>query len=76
MQVAKGNMSVARRSFIPETLLVSIPQAAARLGTTTSAIRGLIWDGQVRFVRLGKRHLIPLTELDAWIARNLQKNGV
>ena len=67
-------MRVARKTFAPEPILISIPQAAIRLGTTVPAIRNLLWDGQMKYIRLGKRFLIPISELDGWISRNLRKN--
>ena len=50
-------MQAAKRKFEPECVLISIPQAAMRLGMTVSAIRNLIRNGELAFVPLGKRHL-------------------
>jgi excisionase family DNA binding protein len=66
--------TLARDAHV-DAVLLSIPQAAARLGTTISAVRNLIWSGDLGFCRLGKRHLIPVAETEKWIARNLERNA-
>ncbi len=58
-----------------EPILLSIPQAAQRLGATVSAVRSLIWDGELPFVAIGQRHLVPVAAIDQWVTRNLTRNS-
>ena len=44
--------------------LLTLPQAAAFLSTTVWSIRSLIWDGKLPFVRLGRRFLLDVRDLD------------
>jgi excisionase family DNA binding protein len=67
---------VAVRNASIDAVLLSIPQAAVRLGTSTNAIRHLIWRGELSFVPLGKRHLVSTADLDRWIEVNKRRNGV
>ena len=60
----------ARPISVPEPVLLTIKQAASRLGATVSAIRNLIWDEDLRVVPLGQRHMIRVSDLDAWVSRN------
>jgi excisionase family DNA binding protein len=69
-------MQMAMKSLEPNALLVSIPQAAERLNTTTNAVRHLLWRGELGLVRLGKRHMIPASELSRWVERNVEHHGL
>ncbi|MCI0723826.1 MAG: excisionase family DNA-binding protein [Acidobacteria bacterium] len=50
-----------------ERRLVTLPEAAAYLGTTVWAIRCLIWDGRLARIRLGRRYLIDVDDLDGLV---------
>lgn len=52
-----------------QRLLVDIPAAARLLSTTVWAIRELLWSKQVRFVRIGRKHLIDPADLRAFIEK-------
>jgi excisionase family DNA binding protein len=52
-----------------ETLSVTIPQAAALLGCTVRAIREAIWAGRIASTKLGKRFVISVEELRAFLRR-------
>jgi excisionase family DNA binding protein len=54
-----------------EPLLVGVRQAATIAGTGRDAVYELVRSGAVRSIQIGRRHLIPRTELEAWIAREL-----
>jgi excisionase family DNA binding protein len=47
--------------------LLTIPQAAQYLGSTTWAIRKLQWNRTVPFIRLGSRILFDICDLDRFI---------
>lgn len=44
--------------------LLGVGEAARYLGTTVWAVRCLIWDGVLPYVRLGRRYLVDVTDLD------------
>jgi excisionase family DNA binding protein len=54
--------------------LLTINEAASALGTTSRAIRTLIWDGQLPYVPIGKRHLIDPADLEKLVSRLKTKN--
>lgn len=56
------------------THLLTIQEAAHALGTTPWAVRSLIWDGQLAYVPLGKRHLIDAADLEQLIVRLKTRN--
>ncbi len=57
----------------PAPRLLRIAEAARYLGATVWFIRGLIWARQVPYLRLGKRYVIDVRDLDTFIER--QKAG-
>jgi len=70
---SKKNVSA---SAIPpaETLLLDIHGAARALSATPWAIRSLLWDGKIPFIKIGRRFLVDPADLRAYIAR--EKGGV
>ena len=58
-----------------ESRLFTIAQAASYLNVSPWTIRGLVWDGAVPFVRLGRRHMIDKTDLDKAIDRLKTREG-
>lgn len=56
----------------PQEPLAHSPESAARrLGTNTRAVYTLLAAGELRSIKLGKRRLIPDTELQRLLARKL-----
>lgn len=49
-------------------LAVSPDQAAARLGLGRSLTYAMLKDGRLRYVRAGRRILIPISELERFLA--------
>lgn len=59
---------------ITERRLLTIQAAAHYLSTTAWAIRSLIWSREVPFLRLGKRFLLDVRDLDAYVDRSKALN--
>lgn len=59
-----------------ESPLLTVPQAAQFLNTTRSVVYTLVRTGAVRYMRLGKRHLIHREDLLSHIEKNLVREGV
>jgi len=49
--------------------LLSIAQASEYLSLSTWTIRELVWRGDVPHIRCGRRILLDVHDLDAWIER-------
>lgn len=47
-----------------EQQLYSVPQAALKLGITETALRGWVFHGRIHVHRVGRRVLIPKTEIE------------
>ncbi len=58
---------------IPEPLLLDIHGAARALSATPWAIRSLLWDGKIPFIKIGRRFLVDPADLREYIAR--EKSG-
>lgn len=56
-----------------EPLLLDIHGAARALSATPWAIRSLLWDGKIPFIKIGRRFLLVPADLRAYIAR--EKSG-
>ena len=54
---------------LPVERLLSFAAAARYLGTTLWAVRCLVWDGALPHVRLGRRHLVDVKDLDLLVER-------
>ena len=50
-------------------MVVSVAEAAAALGVCTDAVYTLVRTGELRAARVGRRWLIPRSELAAWLDR-------
>jgi excisionase family DNA binding protein len=61
---------------VPEPLLLTVRQAVPITGLGRDALYRLVADGSIRSIRVGKKRLIPRTELDAWIERELDAQEV
>jgi excisionase family DNA binding protein len=59
-----------------DELLVSVEEAARRLGVGRSAMYELLASGQVARVKIGRRTLVPVQELRAWVDRNVLAVGL
>jgi excisionase family DNA binding protein len=57
-----------------DTTLLTLPEAAARLHRTATVyfVRTLIADGEMPYVRVGKRFFVTSADVDKWIERNRQ----
>ena len=53
---------------------LDLKAAAAYLCATVCFVRGLIWAGEVPFVRAGKKFVIDRADLDAWALRSKEQN--
>ena len=51
-----------------ETLLISIPEALARIGIGRSRLYEILAEDSIRSVKLGRRRLIDVSSLRAWAA--------
>jgi excisionase family DNA binding protein len=58
-------------NYIPTPLAVSPRKAAQYLGVGHDAIYQLLNQGRVRSVKLGRRRLIPMSELERFLADEL-----
>ena len=58
-----------------EPRLLSINGAAAFLGISHWSVRGMIWDGSLPFVRIGKSHMVERDDLLRWIREHKEQNG-
>jgi excisionase family DNA binding protein len=56
-----------------EPILLDIPAAARALSVSTWSIRGLIWNKEIPFIKIGKKHLIDPADLRAFVARQKER---
>jgi excisionase family DNA binding protein len=54
---------------VTEPLLVSVREAAKRLGLGRDAAYQLVREGRLHSVALGRKRLVPVSELAAFVAR-------
>lgn len=54
----------------PERLLLTVEEAAERLGIGKTLTWELVWDGVLPSIRLGRCVRIPLRALEEWIAQS------
>jgi excisionase family DNA binding protein len=54
--------------------LYNIDEAAFYLGRSVCALREMLWAGKIPFVKDGKRILVDIQDMDAWIERSKTRN--
>jgi excisionase family DNA binding protein len=59
----------------PQECLTSVEEASRRLSVSTFTTRRLIKAGQLRAVRVGKRVLVPMREIERVIAEGCGKHA-
>lgn len=52
-----------------EPLLLDIPAAARALNCKPWAVRSILWDRKTPYIKIGKKHLIDVADLRAFIQR-------
>jgi len=57
---------------MPERLAVSVPEAARMLGISQAALYNHVRAGLIPHVRIGRRIVIPLKALEAWMEKQAQ----
>jgi excisionase family DNA binding protein len=69
---------MSTKKLQPEVITLSAPiaprllskkDAAVYLGATFWAVRDLCWSGELKAIRIGKRDLLDIGDLNAWIER-------
>jgi excisionase family DNA binding protein len=58
---------------VSEPLLVSVKDAARRLGLGRDSCYALVREGRLRSLFVGRRILIPVRELEAFVEREAQR---
>jgi excisionase family DNA binding protein len=71
VSVATSNPAVE-----PNSLLLNIPAASAVLGLTVWQIRGLIANGEIPVIRVGKKLFLRRAALTRWAERSEGKHRV
>ncbi len=59
-----------------EKLLLKLPEVAERLNVTRSRVYGLVRDGKIRSVKLGKRGVrVPPEAVDEYVAKLIRESA-
>ena len=58
-----------------EPLLLPVRDAAHRLGLGRDTTYGLVREGRLRAIHVGRRVLVPVTELEDFVARESNGDG-
>ena len=73
----KGNQTVIKPQRIRNPLsqklnkrLYSIKEAAIYLGRSVWAVREMLWAGKIPYIKDGRRILLDIADMDAWIQKN------
>jgi len=54
----------------PSKRLYSIPEAAVYLGRTVWAVREMLYNGKMPFIKDGRRVMLDIRDIDAWIEKS------
>jgi excisionase family DNA binding protein len=60
---------------VTEPLLISVREAAQRLGLGRDATYALVREGRLRTLAVGRRRLVPVRELEAFVEREAQESA-
>jgi excisionase family DNA binding protein len=64
------------RSSVQNARLLSLQDAAAYLSLSYWTLRGLVWNGSLQCVRVGRRVLIDREDLETFIEHNKQVESI
>ncbi len=56
-------------------LLLSIPEAAQKLGLSESCTRQMAYNGEIPVIRVRRRLLVPVRQLEQWIDQQYQQQN-
>jgi excisionase family DNA binding protein len=56
-------------------LLLSIPEAAQKLGISESCTRQMAYNGEIPVIRVRRRLLVPVRQLEQWIDQQYQQQN-
>ncbi len=56
--------------ILNEKRLFNINEASVYLGRTVCALREMLWAGKIAYVKDGKRILLDIKDMEAWIEKN------
>ncbi len=73
VSIASSPAPVADLSKPAGCRLLSLKAAGDYLSISFWAVRTLIWNGQLASVRMGRRVLVDVRDLDAWIEKNKER---
>jgi len=59
-----------------QRMALSMEESGQAVGVCGKTIANLIRDGRLRSVRVGTRHLVPITELQRWLDREAGQSEV
>lgn len=65
----------AKQSVVEESPVWTIPEAARYLKVPIYTVRLLIRRGQIPYQRLGKKFLLPISEVKAYLANGWKRSG-
>ena len=75
--MGKNNQTVMKAHRIDNPLrqglnkrLYSIKEAAEYLGRTVWAVREMLWAGKIPYIKDGRRILLDIADMDAWIDKS------
>jgi excisionase family DNA binding protein len=54
--------------------LYGVKEAALYLGRSVTALREMIWAGQLPYIKDGRRVLLDIEDMDAWIGQHKEIN--
>jgi excisionase family DNA binding protein len=63
----KNRLKELKKPRGPSKRLYTVPEAAYYLGRSVDAVYEMIWAGKIPYVKDGKRNLIDIKDLDAFI---------
>jgi len=55
--------------------LYSIKEAAFYLGRTVCAVREMLWAGKLPYIKDGRRILLDIHDMNAWVEKNKIRFG-
>lgn len=69
----KSDRHTAANSNKPEPLAISVDEAAALAGVSRSTLYIEMAAGRLAWAKIGKRRVIPLSQLRAWLEANIKR---
>ena len=74
-QAVKSTQRITNPAAVISKRLYSVNEASIYLGRTVWAVREMLWAGKLPYIKDGRRILLDIQDMNAWVEKNKIRFG-